>query len=80
MRNLFHVYCRSDGRKMPPSPRPDARQPCVLECILHPGEVLFLPVGCVHFVEALDVSVTVSFTNFLFDNDFTSSYATYQKV
>jgi hypothetical protein len=41
---------------------------------LNPGEVLFLPVGCWHFVEGLDISVTVSFTNFLWDNDFTAEY------
>jgi len=46
----------------------------IAECVLNPGEVLFLPVGCWHFVEALDVSVTVSFTNFIWDNDYTARY------
>ena len=46
----------------------------MLECILNPGEILFLPVGCLHFVEGLDVSVTVSFTNFAFDNNDFSSF------
>ena len=49
----------------------DAR---MVECMLNPGEVLFLPVGCWHFVEGLEVSVTVSFTNFLWDNDYTARY------
>jgi Cupin-like domain len=80
MRNLYHVYCELDGRDMPPAPRADSREPQVLECILNPGEILFLPVGCLHFVEGLDVSVTVSFTNFVFDNDFSSFYTTYQVV
>jgi hypothetical protein len=80
MRNLFHVYCQVDGRETPPSPRSGFGEPRVLECILNPGEILFLPIGCLHFVEALDISVTVSFTNFLFDNDFSSFYTTYHNV
>ena len=80
MRNLFHVYCEVDGRSIPPAPHADFRQPQVLECILNPGEILFLPVGCLHFVEGLDISVTVSFTNFVYDNDFASFYSTYQIV
>jgi ribosomal protein L16 Arg81 hydroxylase len=31
---------------------------------LHPGEALFIPVGWWHHVRALDVSISVSFTNF----------------
>ncbi len=31
---------------------------------LHPGEILFIPVGWWHHVRALDLSVSVSFTNF----------------
>jgi len=81
MRNLFHVYSEIDGRATPPAPRPRFAEPQVLECILNPGEVLFLPVGCLHFVEALEISATVSFTNFAFDdNDYTSFYQTYQSV
>ncbi len=81
MRNLFHVYCEIDGRATPPAPRASAGQPQILECILSPGEILFLPVGCLHFVEALEISATVSFTNFAFDdNDYTSFYKTYQGV
>jgi hypothetical protein len=80
MRNLYHVYCQVDGRFLPPSPHAGFRQPRVLECILNPSEILFLPVGCLHFVEGLDISATVSFTNFAFDNDFASFYTTYQTV
>ncbi len=81
MRNLFHVYSEIDGRATSPDPRPIDSQPQVFECILSPGELLFLPVGCLHFVEALEISATVSFTNFAFDdNDYTSIYKTYQGV
>jgi Cupin-like domain len=40
------------------------------EIVLHPGEVLFLPVSVYHFVKALDVSMTVSFMNFVFPNTY----------
>ena len=52
----------------------------IIEFVLHPGEILFLPIGCLHWVEGLDLSVTVSFTNFVFDNDFTTFYTTYHGV
>jgi Family of unknown function (DUF6065)/Cupin-like domain len=75
MRNLRDVYCDVDGRETPPAPHPDPGEPQILECRLEPGEILFLPVGCLHYVEALDISATVSFTNFDFDdNDFVSFY------
>jgi len=80
MRNNFHCYSKVDGRVTPPAPSPVMDEPQVLECVLNPGEVLFLPIGCWHFVEGLDVSVTVSFTNFVFDNDFSSFYTTYHGV
>jgi hypothetical protein len=41
----------------------------VLDVVLAPGESLFLPVGWWHHVESLDRSISVSFTNFVYDND-----------
>jgi hypothetical protein len=52
----------------------------VIEFLLNPGEILFLPIGCMHFVEGVDISVTVSFTNFVFDNDFNTFYTTHDRV
>lgn len=46
----------------------------IYEVLLHPGDLLFLPVGWWHQVEALDTSITLTFTNFIPDNDFASSY------
>jgi ribosomal protein L16 Arg81 hydroxylase len=46
----------------------------VLECVLEPGEILFLPVGWWHYVEALDISVTLASTNFHWQNDFYTNY------
>jgi hypothetical protein len=80
MRNHLHCFSRIDGRGTPPAPRPQLFEPQILEFTLQPGEVLFLPVGCVHYVEGLDIAVTVSFTNFAFDNDYASFYSTYGPV
>jgi Cupin-like domain len=80
MNNLLHCFSQVDGRNLPPSPQPPFEQPQILDCILQPGEILFLPIGCLHFVHGLDITVTVSFTNFVFDNDFHSYYTTYGLV
>lgn len=80
MNNQLHCFSNVDGRVVPPSPAPSFDAPQIIECVLNPGEILFLPIGWMHFVEGLDVSVTMSFTNFVFDNDFASFYTTYHAV
>jgi ribosomal protein L16 Arg81 hydroxylase len=42
----------------------------VLEFDLHPGEAIFMPVGWWHHVRSLDICISMSFTNFVFDNGF----------
>jgi LPS sulfotransferase NodH len=49
---------------------PKFRDASTIDIVVDPGEVLFMPVGWWHHVRALDVSVTVSFTNFVFPNHF----------
>ncbi|MGL5082972.1 MAG: cupin-like domain-containing protein [Microcoleaceae cyanobacterium] len=39
-----------------------------IEVILEPGEVIFIPVGWWHHVKSLDISISVSFINFVFPN------------
>ena len=76
--NQRHCFSQLDGRAIDLRRFPAAAQAQLLECVLEPGEILFLPVGCWHFVEALDVSLTVAFTNFRWDNDFYSNYPSNQ--
>jgi hypothetical protein len=80
MLNDRHCFSQVDGRVIPPAPEPPFDQPQILDFVLDRGEILFLPIGCLHFVEGLDISVTVSFTNFIFDNDFSSFYTTFGPV
>lgn len=42
----------------------------IIEEVLEPGEVIFIPVGWWHQVKALEVSLSMSFTNFVFPNHF----------
>ena len=46
-----------------------------MEVVLEPGQALFIPVGWWHHVRSLDVSISVSFTNFFAPNDYTKEYA-----
>lgn len=78
--NHLHVYSDVDLENIDHDRFPLMREVEVLSCDLAPGELLFIPVGWWHHVRALDVSVTVTFTNFVFDNDFYSTYRTYQMV
>ncbi|MGA7158324.1 MAG: cupin-like domain-containing protein [Acidobacteriaceae bacterium] len=41
-----------------------------IEVVVNPGEVLFIPVGWWHHVRSLETSISVSFTNFEFPNDY----------
>jgi len=72
-----HVYNSSGVFSDVDCERPDLvryprfRQATVIDLVIEPGEVLFVPVGWWHHVRALDVSMTISFTNFVFPNHFT---------
>jgi tetratricopeptide (TPR) repeat protein len=51
MRNHFYCYSQVDGCVTPHTPHPRFQEPQILECILDAGEILFLPIGCLHFVQ-----------------------------
>jgi hypothetical protein len=42
----------------------------VIETVLEAGEIIFVPVGWWHQVKGLDVSIALSFTNFVFPNQY----------
>jgi LPS sulfotransferase NodH len=71
-----HVYSGSDCVSDINCERPDfVRRPgfcraTVLDVTISPGEVLFIPVGWSHHVRALDPSISISFTNFVFPNNY----------
>ena len=70
MRNAIHCFSDralgdwANGNDLPP----------LLEYVIGPGDALFLPIGWWHHVEALDASISMSFTNFAADNDFHLDY------
>jgi hypothetical protein len=68
--NHFGVFSEVDSDNPDYRRHPRYRDAQVMEVLLEPGEVLFLPVGWWHQVRALDVSITVSFMNFAFPNDY----------
>jgi len=76
--NQRHCFSQVDGRAIDLQRFPLMANVTVIDCVLAPGEILFLPVGWWHFVEALDVSITVSTTRFRWDNDFYSHYPSNQ--
>ncbi len=47
----------------------------VLETVLNPGDLLFIPFGWWHFVKSLDLTISVSMGNFCFPNKFRPIYA-----
>ena len=46
----------------------------VMEDVIHPGELLFIPLGWWHQVKALDLSVTITGNNFRFNNAFAAIF------
>lgn len=76
--NQRHCYTPVDGRNIDLQRFPLMAGVPVIDCVLEPGEILFLPVGWWHFVEALDVTITISTTHFRWDNDFYTWYSANQ--
>lgn len=76
MRNTRHCYSDWGTVDLLPGPAQTDR-PAVYEVTIGPGEALFIPVGWWHHVEGLDQTIGMSFTSFVWDNDFYSTYTTY---
>jgi hypothetical protein len=78
--NHRHCYSQVDMTRIDYDRYPLFRNARVIDVTLSPGQVLFLPVGWWHHVTSLDISITVTFTSFVFENDFHSGYTTYGDV
>lgn len=78
--NQRHCFSRVDLDNVDEQQFPLFQQAHVYDLELRPGELLFLPVGWWHHVVALDVSITVTFTNFRGTNDFTPFYHTHGDI
>lgn len=78
--NHLHCYSEVDLDNIDFDRFPLFRQVKIHEVTLHPGELLFLPVGWWHHVRALDASITITYTNFRERNDFASVYETYGEI
>ena len=68
--NHIGVYSAVDCEKPDYSKFPLFRKVKPLKVLLEPGQVLFLPVGWWHHVRSMDVSISLSFTNFRAPNDY----------
>jgi len=83
LHNLYnnrHCYSAVDLDKIDYARFPLFRSVTVIDVEIGPGDLLFLPVGWWHYVRGLDTSITMTFTNFVFDNDFSSVYKTYSEI
>jgi hypothetical protein len=78
--NHRHCYSQVNLDQVDTTRFPQFRNVTVSDVVIGPGDLLFLPVGWWHYVRGLDVTITMTFTNFVFDNDFHSFYATYHDI
>jgi len=51
----------------------------IIEVTLNPGDAIFIPVGWWHAVKSQDISISMSFTNFVFPNKYQWEYLDFGK-
>jgi hypothetical protein len=73
-RHVFSEITDLDDPGLDPASHPRLAGARAYDLVIEPGEILFVPLAWWHQVKALDFSVTVTYTNFLWPND---GYATY---
>lgn len=80
MYNYQHCFSMVDLDGIDYEKFPLFRQVPIMDVELHAGDVFFLPVGWWHYVRGLDVSITITCTNFLYMNDFNPGYDFYGPI
>lgn len=70
LEDLDGVYSPMDLERPDLERFPALRDVLIQEATVEPGEAIFLPVGVFHQVKALDVSISISFVNFVRPNRF----------
>jgi ribosomal protein L16 Arg81 hydroxylase len=68
--NHIGVYSAVDCERPDYNRFPLFRKATQLKVLLEPGQVLFIPVGWWHHVRSMDVSISLSFTNFRTANNY----------
>jgi ribosomal protein L16 Arg81 hydroxylase len=68
--NNIGVYSQVDFREPDFDQYPRLAKTTPVSVVVEPGETLFIPVGWWHYVEALDTCISLSFTNFVFPNNY----------
>lgn len=68
--NHISVYSEIDLEHPDYDRYPLAKDVPVVDAILEPGELLFVPIGWWHQVKCLNASISISFTNFIYPNRF----------
>ena len=68
--NHTGVYSQVDLENPDYTKFPLFKEVQVTEAVLEPGEILFVPAGWWHQVKGLDISLSVSMTNFVFPNQY----------
>lgn len=74
--NHHHCYSNVDLGNIDYAQYPEFRGIKIIDVLIEPGDLLFLPVGYWHYVLGLERSITMTYTNFLHNNDFYSFYNT----
>ena len=78
--NQLHCFSDVDLRKVDFDRHPLMRDVEVFEHVLEPGELLFIPIGWWHQVVGVDTTITMTYTNFRWPNDYAKNYHTYGPV
>ncbi len=74
MYHYLNFYSRVDLEQPDLDQYPLFKEVEMTEVILHPGEMLFIPVAWWHYVRALDISISLSFNNFCAPNTYPTFY------